>query len=184
MTTRVVMRLLTMLAAALAVSTPAWAQQGSMAFTGAVLHLDGETSAAGFGLDVAGRVAKSASGIELHVVGDVASNHFSASTDFDASTTTTFMAGVRFTGRASPTTSVFAQFMAGAVTCCGATDRAAAVGGGFDVRFPNTRANFRLQVDVPVEYYPAGVDADGVRYDAGSTAGFRLRIGVSINLGR
>ena len=118
------------------------------------------------------------------IVGDLVVNHFGASCDYDASTSTYFTAGLRFAGRTASGLAPFAQFLAGGVSCCGVKDKAVAVGAGVDVPVKGPRVNVRVQVDVPVEFYPAGVDADGVAYGAGHTTGVRARFGVSVPLGR
>lgn len=175
----------------IAVASPAWAQQssaggeaGSVALTYNVLRLTGQTSAAGIGLDVARRVARSRNGVDVQIAGNLAVGRFGASDDYDASTVTTFLLGVRLVGRGSPKAAPFAHALFGGLFCCGETDRALNVGGGVDVPLSNSRAAFRAQVDVPVAYYPAGVDFDGAKYDAGHDLGLRFSVGVAIPFGR
>ena len=184
------------LAFVLVVAAPAAAQQssaagasgaapvGAVGLTYSILRSDAETSAVGVGLDISRRVARSSNGVDVQVAVDIGVNHFAASTDFDATTQTSFMAGVRFAGRGNASAVPFAQLLAGGIHCCGATDPAVAFGAGVDVPIAQKKANLRLQVDVPVAYYQAGIDADEVPYDAGRTVGVRVNIGVSIPFGR
>ncbi len=193
---RQVTRALVKLAIILVVASPAAAQQppgtaaadgpaGDVSLTYGILHFQEETSAVGFGLAVAKRVLRSSSNhVDVQIVGELGANYFSASDDFEAATQTSFMAGVRFVGRGNPKASPFAQLLAGGIHCCGETDLAASVGAGVDVPMARSRANLRLQLDVPVAYYKAGVDADGVPYEAGRNVGFRFSVGVSVPLGK
>ena len=106
----------------LTVAAPAAAQQsspapgasggaplGEVGLTYSILRSDEETSPVGFGLSVSRRVARSSNAVDVQVAGEVGANHFAATTDFDASTQTSFMAGVRFVGRGNASAAPFAQ---------------------------------------------------------------------------
>lgn len=152
---------------------------GSVGVMFSLLRSEEVTSSGGFAIDFARRIARSSNGVDVQIAGELGVNHFSEADDFDASTQASFLAGVRFAGRSTSGVSPFGQVLFGAISCCGSTDRALQAGAGVDVPLGKKTASLRLQVDVPVAYYSAGVDNDGVAYPAGHTAGFRFSVGVS-----
>jgi hypothetical protein len=180
------------------IAAPAWAQpaatgtpggqlRGEIGLTFNVLRYEGETSRAGFGVDVSRTIGQPGNDVSVQIAGDLGVSYFAGASDatytYSGATQTSLMGGIRLVVRGRSKATLFAQALAGAMRCCSETDAATMFGVGVDVPVSGRRVNLRLQADVPVVFFKAGVNDDGTAYDAGHDFGFRVNVGLAIALG-
>ena len=166
-------------------AAPALAQQGEVGLTYSAMRLQQTTAKAGFGLDVSKAVGHSANNVGIHVVGEVNFNHFyGATSTAEAWNQTSFMGGLRLSGRTHSGVVPFAQVLGGGIHATGENDAAVSFGGGIDVPLSGKKCHVRLQADFPMFFYKAGVDETNVPYAAYHATGARINVGVAIPFGK